>query len=163
MSEIGLVPTYEGVGHYALPGVGILRVEGGGWGRRPGWTGAIASAGSASWRFVGVGVMDATATELVDKLLMVTGNVIGEFQYRGRALRWAGRELQFSSPFFSLREHYVLADGERMLAQVEARIRRSHRPISIKVGSAAALEPGLLLFVAFLVGWFQVPDDTGAV
>jgi hypothetical protein len=87
--------------------------------------------------------------------------MIGDYRFRGGALRWGGRELQFSSRLFSRR--YVLADGERTLAQVEAKMGRSHRPININVGDASALDPGLLLFVAFLAGWLQRPDDEGAV
>jgi hypothetical protein len=81
MPQIGLVPTYEGVARFELQGVGTLRTEGG-WGPT-GWEGATASAGDASWQFVGVlspraRRYDATATELVDEFLMVTGNMIGD-------------------------------------------------------------------------------------
>ena len=34
----------------------------------------------------------------------------------------------------------------------------SHRPINIEVHDPRALEPGLLLFVVFLVGWLDMRD-----
>ena len=153
-----MVLTFEGVGHYALHGVGSLHLE-------DGWKDATAEAGGASWRFVGSGVWsfrrNATATD-------AGGNVIGDYRHRGRALRWRSRELQLRRArlwrTFGWRAlltggvHCVLADRERILAEVNERMRRSHAPLNIDVEDAAALEPGLLLFVAFLVGWLDMRD-----
>ena len=65
MFEIGLVPTHEGVGRYALQGVGTLRVEGA-------WDGATAKTDVASWRFESSGWSlrkTATATNAAGSLI----------------------------------------------------------------------------------------------
>jgi hypothetical protein len=152
MSEIGLVPTNEGAGRYALQGVGTLREEGD-------WLGATAKAGDASWHLVGSSLWslrrNATATD-------AAGSVIGDYRQRGRALRWYGRELQFRRA--SLGPRSARARSSRAARAMSfwtaggrsqrstRRCGRSHRPVNIEVDDPGALEPGLLLFVAFLVG-----------
>jgi hypothetical protein len=84
------------------------------------------------------------------------------------ALRWYGRELQLRRAslwptlswraFVAGRKRYVLAEGEWTLAEVEQEAGRSHRPVTIEPNGSGALEPGLLLFAAFLVGWLDMRD-----
>jgi hypothetical protein len=59
---------------------------------------------------------------------------------------------------FTGRVRDVLAHGEWTLAEVDQEMGRSHRPLNIELHDAGALEPGLLLFVAFLVGWLDMRD-----
>ena len=155
---IGHVLTYEGGGRYALQRVGTLRVAGA-------WSGATARAGDTSWQFVGSGTWslrrNATASD-------AAGNLIGDYRRRGQRLRWSGRELQFRRAsrwptlgwraLFSVGARYVLADGERTFAVVHERMERSHHPVDIEVSDAGVLDPGLLLFLAFLVGWLDERD-----
>ena len=158
LPESGLVVTHEGGDRYALRGIGTLRVEGD-------WLRASAQAGGASFRFAGSSPwsfrLNATATD-------AAGSVIGGYRQRGRALRWYGRELQLrrASLWRTLgwrtlvagRKRYVLAEGEWTLAEVDQETGRSHRPVTIEPNGSGALEPGLLLFVAFLVGWLDMRD-----
>jgi hypothetical protein len=135
----------EAVGHHALQGVGTLQVEG------P-WLAATARAGDASWRLVPTVPRgwrrEATATD-------AAGRVVGDYQERGRALRWGSRQLRLGPPSRrTFKTHYLLADGEQVLALIQpTRDRPPLNPINIDVRDAAAIEPGLLLFVAYLVGW----------
>ena len=158
LPEGGLVLTHEGGGRYALEGVGTLRVEGD-------WQRASARAGGASFRFAGSSPwsfrLNATAND-------AAGSLTGGYQHRGRVLRWGGRELQLrrASLWPTLgwralvagRKRYVLADGEWTLAEVDQEIGRADRPVNIEPDDSIALEPGLLLFVAFLVGWLDMRD-----
>jgi hypothetical protein len=79
--------------------------------------------------------------------------VVGEFAprgfRRGGTLRWAGRELTLR-PACSWRERYALADGERELAIFDGKS-WGKRPVKISVEEPQAIEPGLLLFAAFVV------------
>jgi len=69
-------------------------------------------------------------------------------------LRWESRRLHLKPPSWrTFKTHYVLADGERILAVIQpTRDRPPLNPIDIDVRDAGAVEPGLLLFIAFLVG-----------
>ena len=56
--------------------------------------------------------------------------------------------------------HYVLANGERILAVIQpTRDRPPLKPINIDARDSGAVEPGPLLFVAFLVG--RLADESG--
>jgi hypothetical protein len=78
---------------------------------------------------------------------------VGEFEprglRRGGTLRWAGRELALR-PASRSRERYALADGERELAVFDGK-GWGRRPVALIVDDSAAVEPGLLLFGAFVV------------
>ena len=79
--------------------------------------------------------------------------MVGEFEprglRRGGALRWAGRELELR-PASKWRERYALADGDRELAVFDGK-GWGRRPLEVSVDDPATLEPGLLLFAAFVV------------
>lgn len=127
---------------YVLDGVGTLRVEG--FASRA----ATAEAGAKRWWLARRGFwrrrIQATDTG---------GIVVGEFEpsslRRGGVVRWAGRELTLR-PASRWRERYALADGDRELAVLDGK-GWGRRPIQISVGDPGAVEPGLLLFAAFVV------------
>jgi hypothetical protein len=136
---------------YSLSGVGTLRLEGV-FSRA-----ATAEADGRTWRFArrrfwGRGILARDAA----------GTVISEFEpntlRRGGALRWDGRELMLR-PASAWRERYALADGEHELALFDAKGRGS-RPVKVSVDDLGAVEPGLLLFAAFVVR--TLAEDAGA-
>ena len=79
--------------------------------------------------------------------------MVGEFEprglRRGGALRCVGRELELR-PASKWRERYALADGDRELAVFDGKDWR-RRPVEVSVDDPATVEPGLLLFAAFVV------------
>jgi hypothetical protein len=127
---------------YALKGVGNLRLEG-----LFALT-ATARAESGSWRFARSGFW-RRSIEATD----AKGTVIGEFLprglRRGGTVRWAGRELALR-PASSWRERYALAEGDRELALLDGK-GWGRRPVKVTVDDPRAVEPGLLLFAAFVV------------
>jgi hypothetical protein len=88
---------------------------------------------------------------------------VGEFQpnslRRGGALRWGGRRLMLR-PAASFRERYALLDGDRELALLEGKS-WGRRPVRLSVATDAAVEPGLLLFAAFVVR--GLAEDASAI
>ena len=151
MAELELKRTADDRRLYALEGVGTLRLAGLG-GRV-----ATAEAGTDSWHITRRGFWRRTvqATDAAD-------SVVGEFEprglRRGGALRWAGRGLELR-PASSWRERYALADGERELAVFDGK-GWGRRPVGVIVDDPAPLEPGLLLFAAFVVR--GLAEDAGA-
>jgi hypothetical protein len=142
MADLGLTRTPGNRRLYALEGVGTMQLEG--FGSRT----ATAEAGGRSWRFARRGFwrrgIDATDA---------AGTVIGTFDprslRRGGAVRWAGRELALR-PASGWRERYALADGDRELAVLDGK-GWGRKPVKVTVDDADAVEPGLLLFAAFVV------------
>ena len=127
---------------YELKGVGSLRLQG--FLSRT----AIAEADGRSWRLASSGLW-GRRLEATD----AAGAVAGVFEprsiRRGGALRWAGRELALR-PASSWRERYALADGERELALLDGK-GWGRRPVKVTVDDPDAVDPGLLLFAAFVV------------
>jgi hypothetical protein len=113
--------------------------------RSSGWP---AEAGGARWR-IGRRRFWQRVIQATDG----TGTAVGEFEprglRRGGTLRWAGRELTLR-PASSWRERYALADGDRELAVFDGK-GWGRRPVKVSVDDPEALEPGLLLFAAFVV------------
>jgi hypothetical protein len=153
MTELELTRTRHDRRLYALEGVGTLRLEGL-FSRS-----AAAEAGAETWHFARRGFwqrgMDATDSG---------GAVVGEFQpreiRRGGMLSWAGRELTLH-PVSLLRERYALSDGGRDLVLLDGRSWGRH-PVRISMADAAAVEPGLLLFTAFVVHRLAVDSANNA-
>jgi hypothetical protein len=83
----------------------------------------------------------------------VEGAVAGEFEPRvfrgGGVLRWDGRELTLRSASW-WRSRFTLAEKGRDLATFEGK-GWGRRPVTISVDDYGALEPGLVLFTAFVV------------
>jgi len=127
---------------YVLEGIGSLRLEG--FASRA----ATAEADGATWSFRRVGFW-RRRIEAVDRL----GTVVGEFDphglRRGGTVSWAGRELMLRAAS-SWRERYALGDGGRELALLDGK-GWGRRPVRVRVDDVAAVEPGLLLFAAFVV------------
>jgi hypothetical protein len=139
---------------YVIDGVGVLRLHG------PFSGGATAEAAASAWRFTRTGLW-RRVVQAVD----ASGHAAGEFVprglRRGGAVRWAGRELTLS-PASSWRERYALHDAERELAVLDGRS-WGKRPVTMSVDPAVLLEPGLLLFAAFVVrGLAKDADNTAA-
>ena len=151
MAEHELTRSPEDRRLYVLDGVGTLRLEG--WASRR----ATAEAGSDSWRIARRGFWQR-AMEAAD----AAGTAVGSFEprtlHRGGAVRWRDRELTLR-PASMWRERYALADGDRELAVVDGK-GWGRRPVRLTVEDPDAIEPGLLLFAAFIVRCLA--EDAGA-
>jgi hypothetical protein len=95
----------------------------------------------------------------------VAGGVVGEFEprslRRGGTVSWAGKVLELR-PASAWRERYALADGGRELAVLDGKA-WGRRPVRVSVdGDAPAIEPGLLLFAAFVVRGLAADAETAA-
>jgi len=142
MADLELTRTRGDPRLYALEGVGTLRLEGL-FSRA-----AIAEGGGASWRVARRGFWQRLI-EATD----AAGTAVGQFEprglRRGGTLRWAGRDLALR-PASSWRERYALVDGDRELAVLDGK-GWGRRPVKVTVDDPGAVEPGLLLFTAFVV------------
>jgi hypothetical protein len=142
MAEVELTRSADDRRLYLLEGVGTLRLQS--FASRS----ATAEVDGTRWRFARRGfwqrLIDATDE---------TGTTIGQFEprglRRGGSLRWAGRDYELR-PASSWRERYALGDGERELVVLDGK-GWGRRPVKITVEDSAAVEPGLLLFAAFVV------------
>jgi hypothetical protein len=139
---------------YELNGTGRLRLEGL-FSRK-----ATADADGSLWRFARTGFW-GRRIEATD----AAGSLVGEFEQhsfrRGGAIRWAGRELVIR-PASSWRERYALAEGEDELALLSGKS-WGRRPVTISLEDAKAVEPGLLLFAAFVVRGLAEDAEGAAV
>jgi hypothetical protein len=153
MAELELSRTREDRNVYAIEGVGTLRLHGL-FTRR-----ATAEADATSWEIARRGTW-RWGVEATDP----TGAVIGEFVprglRRGGTVRWAGRELTLR-PSSNWRERFVLVDGDRVLAELEGK-GWGRRPVKVVLDDDAAIEPGLLLFTAFVVRGLAQDADAAA-
>lgn len=127
---------------YVLEGVGTLRREGF-LGRH-----AIAEAGGAWWRFSRQSLWH-TGAEAVDACGVVVGEFAPRLLRRGGELYWAGCSLVVR-PASSWRARYALVEDDHELAVLDARA-WGRQPVTVTVAEPHALEPGLLLFVVFVV------------
>src|SRR4051794_5539125 len=127
---------------YDLEGVGTLRLEG--------WKGprATADTGVRSWQFARRGLwrrgIDATDS---------FGGMAGSFEHhrrrRGGALR--GGDEEFVLRQASLwHDRYALVDGDRELVVLDGKD-WGKRPVRVTVEDPEEIDPGLLLFAAFVV------------
>jgi hypothetical protein len=151
MADLELMRTPDDRRLYALEGIGTLRLEG--WSSRR----ATAEAGTDSWRIARSGFWQR-AIEAVDAAGIAVGSFEPNTLRRGGAVRWDGRELTLR-PASIWRERYALADGERELVVLDGK-GWGRRPVRVSVEDPAAIEPGLLLFAAFVVR--SLAEDAGA-
>ncbi len=142
MTEVELTRMPRDRRLYTLDGIGSLRLQG------LLSRSAIAEADGRTWRISGRGFWQR-AMHAIDS----SGAAVGAFEpnklRRGGTLLWDGRELALR-PASSWRERYALVDGDRELATLDGK-GWGKRPVKVVVDSADAIEPGLLLFAAFVV------------
>jgi hypothetical protein len=142
MAEIELTRSKGDRRLYELGPLGSLRLEGF-WSRR-----ATATSAGVTWRIGRVGVFGRSIH------CVGAGNaLVGEFDprsiRRGGELRWNGRTFELR-PASSWRERYALASGDVEVAVFEAK-GWGKRPVKVDIAHPEAIEPGLLLFTAFVV------------
>ena len=92
------------------------------------------------------------------------GAVVGEYApqgalRRGGLVRWAGRELELRAAS-RWRERYALAGGDRELAVFDGK-GWGKRPVNVTLDDPRVIEPGLVLFAAFVER--GLAEDAGAV
>jgi hypothetical protein len=142
MTELELIRTRTDRRLYALEGKGTVRLEGM-LGRS-----ASAEADGCSWHFDYRGfwqrVMVAT-----DSSNAVVGEFLPRDLGRGGSLRWGGQQFTLE-PTSILRERYTLNDGSRNLILLDGK-GWGRRPVTITLPDPGAVEPGMLLFAAFVV------------
>ena len=142
MADLELTRSRDDRRLYELAGLGTLRLEGL-FSRR-----ATAEAGGVAWSLHRVGFW-RTAIDATD----AAGTVVGTFDpralKRGGTLTWGARELALR-PASAWRDRYALADGDREIAVLDGRS-WGKRPVTITVDDPAAVDPGLLLFAAYVV------------
>ncbi len=141
MTELALTRSSGDRRRYELEGLGTLRL--GGWATR--W--ATAEAGERRWGLARRGIFKSVI-EATDPSGTVVGTFAGRTLKRGGALRWEEREYVLT-PDSMWKERYALLDGERRVALLEGK-GWGKRPVRIDVEDAA-IDPGLLLFAAFVV------------
>jgi len=126
---------------WTLDGVGTLR--------RTGWISraATAEASGRSWAIARHG-WARPGFRAADETGAVVGELKGAFASRGETLRWSGRELALR-PTRLRRGGHALLDGERVLATMTPK-REGKRPLDVTLEDRA-VDPGLLLFVVFVV------------
>jgi hypothetical protein len=142
MQELTLTRVFGDRRLYAFEGVGSIRLTG--LGKR----GGLAEAGGQRWQITALSFWkrDIRATD-------TAGIVVGEFAGRalagGGELRWYGRD-------YVLRRHTIwrercgLSDGARELATIDGKSWGAH-PVTIRGDDLSVIDPGLLLFAAFVV------------
>jgi hypothetical protein len=150
--ELELVRTKSDRRLYALADVGTLRLEGI-FGRN-----ATAEAGPERWSLRRSAW--TRAIEAVDG----AGEMVGEFHGRllssGGTLHWKTHEytLRKASVW---RERYALADSDRELALFDVKA-WGRRPVFVRLEAPHEVEPGLLLFAAFVVRAAAEDSSTAA-
>jgi len=142
MPELELTRSREDRKLYALEGVGTLRLQG--WMSR----GATAEADGRSWELMRRGIF-TSVFEATDASGTTAGEFRGRTLRRGGTLRWGARELELR-PASAWRSRYALADGERELAMFDGK-GWGKRPVAITVDDLSAIDPGLVLFAAYVV------------
>jgi hypothetical protein len=142
MAELELTRTRGDRRLYALPGIGTVRLKG--WASRS----ATAEAIGRSWELGRRGFWRSTV-EATD----VAGTTVGLFtarrMRRGGMLRWSDHQFHLR-PASRWRERYALTDGDRELAVFDGK-GWGRRPVKVALEDPAAVDPGLLLFAAFVV------------
>jgi hypothetical protein len=132
---------------WVLDGVGTLRRTG-----RVSRA-ATAEAGGARWQIVRHGWVRPGFAATDAATGAVVGELPGQWLGRGERLRWSDRDLVLRG---AGGDGHALFDGERRLAAMTPR-RAGKRRLDVVVDDPG-VEPGLLLFMAFVVQAYS--DDT---
>jgi hypothetical protein len=142
MAVIELTRSREDRRLYELGPLGSLRLEGL-LSRR-----ATATSAGMTWRIGRAGMFGRHIYALGSG-----GAVVGEFEpraiRRGGELRWSNQSFELR-PASSWRERYALAVGDQELALFEGK-GWGRRPVKLEILRPEGIEPGLLLFTAFVV------------
>jgi len=153
MAELELTRAEGDRRLYALPGVGTLRFEG--LSSRI----ATAEADGGRWRIARLGFWQQRV-EATD----AAGTTVGEFEPRGLrgggTLRWSGRELALRAAS-RWRQRYAIVEGDRELAVLDGKS-WGRRPVKLTLDDPGGVEPGLLLFAAFVVRGLAEDANTAA-
>ena len=152
MTELELTRTPHDRRRYALEGIGTVRLTGlfsrdasaEGAGDR--WT----FSRRGFWRR-GIDALDADGA--------IVGAFVPRDIRRGGTLRWAGREFTLR-PVSVLQERYALSEDERDLVLLDGK-GWGGRPVRVSLTHPDTVEPGLLLFAAFVVHVLAV-DASGS-
>jgi hypothetical protein len=142
MADLELTRSRDDRRRYELSGVGSLRLRG--FFSR----GAIAEAGAAAWSFDRRGFLQTTIAA-TDAAGVVVASFGPRRLRRGGTLRWGSRDFELR-PASKWKERYALADGDHELAVLDGK-GWGKRPVRITVDDLGTVEPGLLLFAAFVV------------
>ena len=153
MADLELTRTPGDRSVYALADVGTIRLHGL-FARA-----ATAEAGETSWAIARRG-MWRRIIEATDPAGAVVGEYVPRGLRRGGSVRWAGRDLALR-PSNSWRERYALVDGDRVLAHLEGK-GWGKRPMKVAVDDTETVDPGLLLFTAFVVRGLAQDADAAA-
>jgi hypothetical protein len=142
MTDLELRRTPHDRRVYEIDGVGTLRHDGFGSRRPP------AEAREGSWQITRSGLL-RRVVEAAD----AAGSPVGRFEAhglrRGGTLRWSEREFTLRAASM-WRERYALADGERELVVLDGK-GWGKKPVKLTVEDVDEVDPGLLLFAAFVV------------
>jgi hypothetical protein len=152
MADLELTRTKDDRRLYALGDIGTLRLNGF-WSRS-----STAQAGGRTWELARSGFWRVIARAIDEG-----GVVVGEFEprgglRRGGTVRWGDREYTLR-PSSSWRERYALVAEDRELAVLDGK-GWGKRPVAVTVDDLALVEPGLLLFVTFVVR--GLAEDAGS-
>jgi hypothetical protein len=142
MPELELTRSREDRKLYVLNGVGTLRLHG--WMSRT----ATAEAEGRSWELGRRGIF-ASVFEATDASGTTAGEFRGRTLRRGGTLQWGTRELELR-PASAWRSRYALAHSERELAIFDGK-GWGKRPVAVIIDDPSAIDPGLVLFAAFIV------------
>jgi hypothetical protein len=136
---------------YELGALGSLRLEGF-FSRR-----ATATSAGMTWRIGRSGLFGQKIYALA-----AGDAVVGEFDpraiRRGGELRWNGQSFELR-PASAWRERYALAVGDTEFALFEGK-GWGKRPVKVEILRPEGVEPGLMLFAAFVVR--SLAEDAGA-
>jgi hypothetical protein len=142
MTELELTRTSGDRRLYALEGIGTVRLEG------LFSNSATAEAAGSRWQINRRGFW-RREIEATDAAGAVMGEFVPRDIRRGGTLRWGGRELTLR-PVSPLRERYSLSEGDRDFILLDGK-GWGRRPVKITLTEPEAIEPGLVLFAAFVV------------
>jgi hypothetical protein len=142
MAELELTRSKDDRRLYELGPLGSLRLEGF-FSRR-----ATATSAGMTWRLGRVGLFGRSIYALG------SGNaVVGEFNpraiRRGGELLWNGQSFELR-PASAWRERYALAVGDQELALFDGKA-WGRRPVKAEILRPEGIDPGLMLFAAFVV------------
>ncbi len=153
MTELELTRAPNDRRLYSLEGIGTVRLDG------LFSNSANAEAAGSSWRINRRGFWQREI-EATDAAGAVAGEFVPRDIRRGGRLCWGDHELTLR-PVSPLRERYALSEDNRALVLLDGK-GWGGRPVKITLTESDAIEPGLLLFAAFVVHRLAVNSSASA-